>query len=416
MESQLYRQSGYLCKLSPNGDFVANATENRLVIRSQSSSLSILHVYECSGDIHALQWSPDSQYLLTRTDDICQIWSLKNTHWRATIEDEQGIAYAWWAPDSESVLCNSNLKQRISVWHLASKEVHYIRYPKFIRKGCEYSPDKKYIAIVENRQGKDYIGIYSQSLQLLKHFSPDTTDLENIRWSPNSHYLLVWDNCLYYKLLIYQPDGQRVATYQAYDDHLGIKSVAWAPDAQLLAIGSYDQKIRILKSGKWEPIAALDHPCSFKDIRTPVLQEDTDLGKYVELTRRPLNLPILRPDFKQGNPLIGIGECQFSANGRTLSSHDDSMPTVLWIWDVSQLTCSMLIQQQNKIKQIAWNPKRPDVLAVTCETEYVYFVYPAERQVVPIKAPTVARKIQWSEDGESLLVLDQGLFFIILYN
>lgn len=118
MESQLYRQSGYLCKLSPNGDFVANATENRLVIRSQSSSLSILHVYECIGVIHTLQWSPDSQYLLTRTDDICQIWSLKNTHWRATIEDEQGIAYAWWAPDSESVLCNSNLKVKRHVFDL----------------------------------------------------------------------------------------------------------------------------------------------------------------------------------------------------------------------------------------------------------------------------------------------------------
>lgn len=64
------------------------------------------------------------------------------------------------------------------------------------------------------------------------------------------------------------------------------------------------------------------------------------------------------------------------------------MPTVLWIWDISQLTCSMLVQQQNKIKQVAWHPKRPDVLAMTCETEYVYFVYPADRQVVPIKAPT----------------------------
>ena len=46
---------------------------------------------------------------------------------------------------------------------LLDQQVRYIRYPKFQDKGCEASPDGKYMAIVENRDGKDYIGIYTAS-------------------------------------------------------------------------------------------------------------------------------------------------------------------------------------------------------------------------------------------------------------
>lgn len=46
-----------------------------------------------------------------------------------------------------------------------------------------------------------------------------------------------------YKILIYSVDGRCLATYSAYDHALGVKSVAWAPTSQFLAIGSYDQKV-----------------------------------------------------------------------------------------------------------------------------------------------------------------------------
>lgn len=39
-------------------------------------------------------------------------------------------------------------------------------------------------------------------------------------------------------------DGTPLARYRAYEDALGVKSVAWAPSGQLLAVGSYDQARR----------------------------------------------------------------------------------------------------------------------------------------------------------------------------
>lgn len=47
-----------------------------------------------------------------------------------------------------------------------------------------------------------------------------------------------------YKILLYSLDGRLLSTYQAYEWSLGIKSIAWSPSSQFLAIGSYDEKVR----------------------------------------------------------------------------------------------------------------------------------------------------------------------------
>ena len=46
--------------------------------------------------------------------------------------------------------------------------------------------------------------------------------------------------------LSYHPDGQLIGEYSAYSQALGIKSVEWAPSGQFLAVGSYDQSLRLL--------------------------------------------------------------------------------------------------------------------------------------------------------------------------
>ena len=47
-----------------------------------------------------------------------------------------------------------------------------------------------------------------------------------------------------YKLLLYSLDGRLLSSFSAYEWSLGIKSVAWSPSSQLLAVGSFDEKVR----------------------------------------------------------------------------------------------------------------------------------------------------------------------------
>lgn len=49
-----------------------------------------------------------------------------------------------------------------------------------------------------------------------------------------------------YKVLLYSLDGRLLSTYSAYEWSLGVKSVAWSPSSQFLAIGSYDEKVHRL--------------------------------------------------------------------------------------------------------------------------------------------------------------------------
>ena len=46
-----------------------------------------------------------------------------------------------------------------------------------------------------------------------------------------------------YKILLYSVDGRCLAKYSAYENALGVKSIAWSPTSQFLAIGSYDEKV-----------------------------------------------------------------------------------------------------------------------------------------------------------------------------
>ena len=55
-------------------------------------------------------------------------------------------------------------------------------------------------------------------------------------------------------MLLYSVDGRCLATYSAYDWALGVKSVAWSPTSQFLAIGSYDQKVSLFYPISFLPV------------------------------------------------------------------------------------------------------------------------------------------------------------------
>jgi len=68
------------------------------------------------------------------------------------------------------------------------------------------------------------------------------------------------------QVLIYSPDGRCLFKYLAYESGLGVKSVAWSPCGQFLAVGSYDQAVRTLNHLTWKTFAEFTHTVS---IRSP---------------------------------------------------------------------------------------------------------------------------------------------------
>ncbi|ORE05223.1 YVTN repeat-like/Quino protein amine dehydrogenase [Rhizopus microsporus var. microsporus] len=301
--SNLCSHAFHQVKISPDGQYVANAVANRLVIRRSGEELPAIHVFECSRPINYIQWSPNSECILAVNYEFSRIevHSIMDPKWTAHIRDPSfPIALAQWTADSKSILCTAEM----------GKEQRYINGVKFRDKCIETSPDGKYTAVIHKRSGKDALGIYhSASFISLQQFEVNTTDLDNMKWSPDSSCIAIWDNYLYHTLSVYRPDGYLCTTYNGYEHGLGIKTANWSQDGKLLAIGNYDQ-------------TQLFEETTFAKPQIPTLET---VIAYQSIVKRPFNLPSLRLDYNQPNPKVGIGVCQFSKDGNYLASRNGKL-------------------------------------------------------------------------------------------
>lgn len=86
----------------------------------------------------------------------------------------------------------------------------------------------------------------------------DLFDAIEVKWSPNDAYITVWDNCINYRLVTFGHLSGLVFRYEPYNFALGIKSVRYSCNSLFLAIGSYDEKIRLINALTWKEIGELD--------------------------------------------------------------------------------------------------------------------------------------------------------------
>lgn len=61
--SDAFKQSGQLCRFSPDGAWLANAVQHRLVVRDVET-LVIGRLFACLDAIQHIEWSPDSQFIV----------------------------------------------------------------------------------------------------------------------------------------------------------------------------------------------------------------------------------------------------------------------------------------------------------------------------------------------------------------
>lgn len=92
-----------------------------------------------------------------------------------------------------------------------------------------------------------------------QRFPLNTNELESVEWSSNGAHILVTDSSLDYRVCVYGLDGQCIQTYSAYDNELGVK-VAKFSQRGMVAIGSFDDHVRLLDNIKFELCGEFSHP------------------------------------------------------------------------------------------------------------------------------------------------------------
>lgn len=205
---------------SPNGHYLATAVEYRLVVRD-AETLQVVTIASCLDRVNHIEWAADSDHVLCACykRGLIQCFSIKDEHWTCKIDEgPAGCVHAQWSPSGTHVLSVAEFHVRLSVWSLLDKSCIYVKAPKFDSKGIDFSADGKFLAMAERRECKDAVSVIStDTWTIAAHFTTATTDLANLKWSPDSTSIAVWDAPLDYLLLLYSPDGRLLHRYAAYD-------------------------------------------------------------------------------------------------------------------------------------------------------------------------------------------------------
>ena len=327
----------------------------------------------------------------------------------------------------------------MTLWSLVNKTISYIKYPKLPQGGVDFNSNGKYMALAERRDCKDHVSIFDcNNWQLLRNYPVDTEDLAGLAWSPNGKVLCIWDSILYYKVLLYSLDGRHIATYSAYEHALGVKCVQWSSSSQFLAIGSYDQKVRVLNHVTWKTVAEHSHP-STVDFSNVVVYSETEnkppmptgketaaasslpnlfqsQSKY-ETTGPPVTVSSIKPDPEKPNPKLGVGTVLFSPDSRYMATKNDNMPNAVWIWDAHQLRLAVLLLQLNPVREFSWDPIKSRLAVCTGNGKlYLWSFAGCVSVTVPAETNFTVQKLAWHPLGNSIALIGATHFCVCYLN
>ncbi|PNJ47926.1 WRAP73 isoform 4 [Pongo abelii] len=388
--SEVFKLSSLLCKFSPDGKYLASCVQYRLVVRDVNT-LQILQLYTCLDQIQHIEWSADSLFILCAMykRGLVQVWSLEQPEWHCKIDEgSAGLVASCWSPDGRHILNTTEFHLRITVWSLCTKSVSYIKYPKACLQGITFTRDGRYMALAERRDCKDYVSIFVCSdWQLLR-----------------------------YKILLYSLDGRLLSAYSAYEWSLGIKSVAWSPSSQFLAVGSYDGKVRILNHVTWKMITEFGHPATINNPKIVVYKEaekspQLGLGCLsfpphragagpLPSSESKFSLQTLKPVTDRANPKIGIGMLAFSPDSYFLATRNDNIPNAVWVWDIQKLRLFAVLEQLSPVRAFQWDPQQPR-LAICTGGSRLYLWSPAG--CMSVQVPGEGKHIPEATDMAALL-------------
>jgi hypothetical protein len=286
--------SGSQSFFSPNRRYIATITGTSVKIRD-SNTYRVIQIMSCNDRVDKIEISPDSCYLLAAvlSRGFVQVFSIADPDWKCRLsEGAVGLVDAFWGPDSRSILTESDFGVQMTVWSLVDGSTQIITNPKQSHfpslpatatktKLSAFSQDGKFMALAHRIELHDWIGVYSTDpWGELSKFQSKTQDVSYLEWTPSGTHIVALDSILHYRMVVYTPAGDCVANFEAYHHALGVRTMTFPQPLTLLtdepiknvttagrhpalmALGSFDGKIRLLSARSFQPVFELPlvHP------------------------------------------------------------------------------------------------------------------------------------------------------------
>ena len=421
--SNCIKYSGYVA-ISQNSEYIAISKGNNVLIYL-SKDLSLFKKYNFGSNITQIIFSPNDEYILiglySQNKIILKHINDENINISVT-EEAFGISNSIFTPDNSYILIYNNILNRIHVISLIDQEFinKYIYNPKFIDKGICFDNNNFFLmALAERKDVKDFIGIYYLGdFSLQCHFNVNTNDLENILFTKDNCYIIVYESLLESKIFIYSINGNLLMINEAYNNnnYLGINNVIISPNGHFITASYYDNNVRIFNYMNFKLSCILKH--NFEDILKEnknnkylnVLKEN-NFGNFEKIDSNDLlNLNINNNNNKNVFEESNILEYSFDSN--YLCVKLSNFNNILYIWNINELKLLYIIIFNNKINDFKWSPNEL-ILIIGTNNNYQYLFNIINLIILELNEENFnVNKIKWNNNGKNFILLDKYKLFI----
>jgi WD40 repeat protein len=333
---------------SPDGRKLATGSFDRTArLWDAATGQTLLTLKEHRGTVRTVAFSPDSKLLATGGEDrAIKLWDATTDHSLLTLrEHREGVYAVAFSPDGGS-LASASRDDTVKVWDVATGRTR-LTLAGHVSDVCSvvFSPDGRKLAtggfdhtlkLWDAITGKEIFSRQAHAGGIFSvDFSPDGSELAT---ASDDHTVKLWpvaaekgvfmEQKLEAPLANMHTAVMERATLKGHEGH--VSSVAFSPDGQWLATGSFDQTVRLWKvTSEPEPFPLQRHSGSISSIafspdgrKLATGSHDQTVKLWDHATKQELST------------LTGhagaINSVVFSADGRWLATGSEDQTVRLW--------------------------------------------------------------------------------------
>lgn len=393
---------------SPDCRFLAVLASNASITIKNALTFEDVTLIECPGPINSFSWSPDSKLLLVVMKNLnsLQIYFVEKTrtnHNHLT-QSFAGISAGkidtertMWSPDSKFVIIFGTLACQMFAWDINSNAVRKLAPPKNTESSLAYSPDGTTIAEISREPGKDTLILFdAQTFRRKTTINLGTLDAKTVKWSPDGSIIIVIDSLCRHLLQIINVKTQTIIGHSAYDGYLGVTDASACQNSKIIAVGGFDDYVRLLITPEWHPLAEFLHETT---IKTPSVTIFTEQGGKLVQSEPPVDL--------SQSGTSGITNVKWAIGSRLLATTSAKTPSAVFIWNAETVSLSHLLVFVSPVIQLEWSPVE-EVLAVSTGSDFIQTWSPTS--VTSARTPQSMRvhTFAWRSDGQEILAVDKS--------